>query len=443
MIAIILYITAVVLTSYGVDLLLSFVLESKHKRIVNVDLYTILYLSYTFIMDYCIKSMPIKYVSLYIFIALFIYFVYKGSIIRKIIAYFEFLTVVLFSELITTQIICGELGYSVEEVFKNSVFRSIVNIACAIVQLVIVLIFIFLQKKIRFVLSLSKVILFMCVFLSQALVVTLYNFLFVKYTDGANIVFIFYLFITLMVGLWLLRCMTLLEIKEDTEEKIRNFEKETELISEYYTELSENINNLESIKSEYNDELKNIYEVTGKVSEFEEVVEEVSENKRTNKEINDRSSNVLINNIIANIKAQLDLLNAPYKIDVDVPEIISMNYSDLSSLLINMFGNAIEAIEVYVDESKEGKSVKNKENYFLEGIVKSDGKEIKIEVKNVKSSKQKVRLLDDKYITSKKDKSIHGYGMQIIKRIADKYDGNMEVKYTNNSFENSIRINLA
>ncbi|MBQ3544132.1 MAG: hypothetical protein IJA34_03940, partial [Lachnospiraceae bacterium] len=383
MVAILLYITAVVLTSYGVDLLLSFVLESKYKRIVNVDLYTILYLSYAIIMDYFIKSLPVKYISLYVFIALFIYLVYKGSIIRKIIAYFEFLTVVLFSELITTQIICGELGYSVEEVFKNSVFRSIVNIACAIVQLLIVLIFIFLQKKIRFVLSLSKVILFMCVFLSQALVATLYNFLFVKYTDGANIVFIVYLFITLLLGLWLLRCMTLLEIKEDTEEKIKNFEKETELIAEYYSELSENINNLESIKNEYNYELKNIYEITGKISEFDKAKDD-DKNKKSKEEMTSNKSNVLVNNIISNVKAQLDLLNAPYKIDVDVTENINMDYGDLSSLLINMFVNAIEAVEIYVNELKEGKPVKNKENYFLEGIVNADEKEIKIEIKNIK-----------------------------------------------------------
>ena len=442
MVAILLYITAVVLTSYGVDLLLSFVLESKYKRIVNVDLYTILYLSYAIIMDYFIKSLPVKYISLYVFIALFIYLVYKGSIIRKIIAYFEFLTVVLFSELITTQIICGELGYSVEEVFKNSVFRSIVNIACAIVQLLIVLIFIFLQKKIRFVLSLSKVILFMCVFLSQALVATLYNFLFVKYTDGANIVFIVYLFITLLLGLWLLRCMTLLEIKEDTEEKIKNFEKETELIAEYYSELSENINNLESIKNEYNYELKNIYEITGKISEFDKAKDD-DKNKKSKEEMTSNKSNVLVNNIISNVKAQLDLLNAPYKIDVDVTENINMDYGDLSSLLINMFGNAIEAVEIYVNELKEGKPVKNKENYFLEGIVNADEKEIKIEIKNIKSSKQKVRLLDDKYITSKKDKSIHGYGMQIIKRTVDKYNGDMEVEYTSESFINSVKISLS
>ncbi|MBQ3545510.1 MAG: GHKL domain-containing protein, partial [Lachnospiraceae bacterium] len=100
------------------------------------------------------------------------------------------------------------------------------------------------------------------------------------------------------------------------------------------------------------------------------------------------------------------------------------------------------AVEIYVNELKEGKPVKNKENYFLEGIVNADEKEIKIEIKNIKSSKQRVRLLDDKYITSKKDKSIHGYGMQIIKRTADKYDGNMEVEYTSNSFKNSVTLQL-
>ena len=75
-------------------------------------------------------------------------------------------------------------------------------------------------------------------------------------------------------------------------------------------------------------------------------------------------------------------------------------------------------------------------------MIRANKNELKIEVKNVKSTKQKVRLLEDKYITSKKDKSIHGYGMQIIKRTADKYDGNMEVEYTSNSFKNSVTLQL-
>ena len=261
------------------------------------------------------------------------------------------------------------------------------------------------------------------------------------------IAFLIYIFVALIIDLWLLRSMSLLEIKEDTEEKIKNFEKETELIAEYYSELSDNINNLEYIKSAYNSELKNVYEVTGKISEFEEVREErknVDEEKgiKYNKEENNDKSNMLISNIISKIKTQLDLLNVEYKIDVDVPKEINMDYGDLSSLLINMFGNAIEAIEIYINESKDNKSNKKKVKYYLEGVVDANEKKLQIEVKNVKSSKQKIRMLDDKYITSKKDKNIHGYGMQLIKRVADKYDGSMEVEYTNDSFKNRVIISL-
>ena len=438
----VLYLTGMLISAYYTDELIALVVNRKYKKHWNTIIYTMLILIQVYLGDYLLKSYKFKYVYFYIANWVFIYLLYKGTTLKKALAYIEVVSAVVFTELIGAQVIIGIMGSGAEDIMRLTDMRIFINFICAMALIIVVYIYMFIQKKIKFRISASKLGPIIMVFLSQIIVGSIYNLILFDIGTNVSNLFLFYIFVVLMIDLWLLRSMSLLEIKEDTEGKIKNFEKETELVAEYYSELYENINNLENIKSEYNAELKNIYSITGKISEFQEIREVDIENKAS-EIIKSNKSNVLVNNIISNIKSQLDLLNVQYKIEVDVPEIISMDYSDLSSILINMFGNAIEAIEVYVNELNEGKSVKNKEKYFLEGIVYVNEKEIKIEVKNVKSNKQKVRLLDDKYITSKKDKSIHGYGMQIIKRTVEKYNGNMEVEYTNNSFKNSVICNCS
>jgi hypothetical protein len=61
-----------------------------------------------------------------------------------------------------------------------------------------------------------------------------------------------------------------------------------------------------------------------------------------------------------------------------------------------------------------------------------------LEFENIKSVSNKINKLEDKYITSKQDSSAHGYGMQIIERIAKKYNGEMNATYSSESFRNTV-----
>ena len=48
-----------------------------------------------------------------------------------------------------------------------------------------------------------------------------------------------------------------------------------------------------------------------------------------------------------------------------------------------------------------------------------------------------------KFITTKKDKSNHGIGIENIKKSVKKYDGDMKIEYTKDEFQVSIIINIA
>ena len=149
------------------------------------------------------------------------------------------------------------------------------------------------------------------------------------------------------------------------------------------------------------------------------------------------TDNILVSNILYNVKRQLDKLNCKYELDFDIPKNIKPDSMDLSSLLINIFDNAIEALTIYMAKPK-----KKKIAYHLKAYGKIEDNMLKICVENVKSPSQKTRRLNNTYVTSKVKKELHGYGMQIIDKIVKKYDGNMKVEYTDTRFCNSIELKI-
>ena len=163
-----------------------------------------------------------------------------------------------------------------------------------------------------------------------------------------------------------------------------------------------------------------------------------------NKEIVDeksyvKSENIIVKHIKDGIKIQLEDMNCKYEIDFNIPQNIKVEILDLSSLIVNLCDNAIEAVERCIKSD----SKKDKENFETSQYhIKASGKIVKedlvLEFENIKSISNKVNKLEDKYITSKQDTSAHGYGMQIIERIAKKYDGEMNVEYSGEWFKNTV-----
>ena len=56
------------------------------------------------------------------------------------------------------------------------------------------------------------------------------------------------------------------------------------------------------------------------------------------------------------------------------------------------------------------------------------------------SSTQIPMMVDDRFITTKEDKDAHGLGVESVKRIVDKYNGNISFQYDDEHFEVDILI---
>lgn len=104
------------------------------------------------------------------------------------------------------------------------------------------------------------------------------------------------------------------------------------------------------------------------------------------------------------------------KIDVSInlPEKFSgVDEMDLCNLLGTLMDNAEEACEKVTGKK------------MIELTMAQDADKIFIEIKN--SIKESVLTGNKELITSKSDKSTHGYGMKTIKKIMNKYEGHMDI----------------
>lgn len=105
-----------------------------------------------------------------------------------------------------------------------------------------------------------------------------------------------------------------------------------------------------------------------------------------------------------------------------LPNDLGIESSDICSFFSNLLENAIEAAEKAV---------------FIK--VKKINRTILVIVKNDFTAKPMIK--NGKFITSKKDKIQHGWGIQIIEQIVREYEGSIEYKIKENLLEVSVLLN--
>lgn len=122
--------------------------------------------------------------------------------------------------------------------------------------------------------------------------------------------------------------------------------------------------------------------------------------------------------------------------DIDVTiesDIYKLNIldKDINSVLSNLLDNAIQAA-LQVDEKR-----------WIRIIIKTVNEMLIIKVEN--NHNHKIVKRGREFITSKKDRKIHGLGIKIVRDIVKKYDGYMDVTYDDHNFLVllSMPINMA
>ena len=131
----------------------------------------------------------------------------------------------------------------------------------------------------------------------------------------------------------------------------------------------------------------------------------------------DRALNAVINSRFEKLKN----LGADVHFNLDVDCIIEVTSMDMCTIFSNALDNAIEAVEKIPepDRRKVILKARNKKGYFSLQITNTKRNPIQSDNGNI--------------VTDKKEEG-HGYGIGNIREIVERYNGNMEVSYTENEF---------
>lgn len=123
----------------------------------------------------------------------------------------------------------------------------------------------------------------------------------------------------------------------------------------------------------------------------------------------------VLNYLLKRAKEQLNVVN----IKVQIPEKVSHSF-DIVVLLSNLLENAIEAAQ------------KTEEKYMEVEVLYKKGV-LKARIANSFNFSE-ISLNDRGFLTTKKDKSVHGIGLDSAKRIVEKYNGVLEINQRKERF---------
>lgn len=132
-----------------------------------------------------------------------------------------------------------------------------------------------------------------------------------------------------------------------------------------------------------------------------------------------KTQNRLLDVILSKYTSICEEKNIELEIDIVTDNLSIMNNNDISSLFNNLLDNATESAE------------------------KSENKKMLIQITNVMNSYRKISVINScdtapdtkngELVTTKKNKETHGLGTKSIKKIVDKYDGELDWEYDENA----------
>lgn len=205
--------------------------------------------------------------------------------------------------------------------------------------------------------------------------------------------------------------------KIQLEKEVTALSAQRQAEQRYYEVAEKDMEDMEAIRCDFINRLKDIYSLLEQgihKEEVKEILEHSSENLRGSS-LERYCENAIVNAILTiKIKAawEKDIVVTS---NCSIAKNIGIEEIDICSLFTNLMDNAIEACE----------KIQNAENRLIS--VKAGVRSGYLTVKLENPYIHEVVWEKGRILTSKKDYRNHGYGLKLIKEITDNYDGNMEI----------------
>ncbi len=189
---------------------------------------------------------------------------------------------------------------------------------------------------------------------------------------------------------------------------------------EYRQLTEEHILQMKSVRQELSNQIRKVYqllEAEEKDAKIKDVLQDSMQRLQSTK-VRRYCENSVVNSILTVKKESAEEHGIDMKIGVSVPEYVSIVPIDLCSLFSNLLDNAIEACDKLPENA--GQKV-----IYIKAAIQAGF----LIVKTENTYCQPVQRSGEVIKTSKQDQVNHGYGLQLVRRIADQYEGQINIEY--------------
>lgn len=427
----------VLIQNFIITYFLTSILTPKKNRIYAICIFTlILFISYVMAFNF-FENGPVKSLIATLEHLVLIYFLYKDKFIMKLFSFFICFILMLVTEVMTLSVINLITAGYVKKVTIYSSERVIGLILYNIIFLLLVILFILLWRRIIYKIKTKSLVLFILFPLNQLILLIAIVYDNLVYSDNV-IMYIggIGLLLSVAADIVMFNSVNATSEKLLAEEKLEFLEIQRGLELKYFDLMQYHIKELELIKHDFKNQLQIVYELlesndyNNKIS-AREMVDSLSEDMNKLKGIN-FCKNSLVNTVLAVKKSHADEFGIDTSIQVNIPEEITIEKVDLSSLFLNLFDNAIEACEKITDNQIK-KCISIKASIISGYLV------IKFENTTLKN-----RIIKTYEVikTTKENPKGHGYGLQIVNSIASKYDGNLDIDVQEDKFIVKVTLKI-
>lgn len=226
--------------------------------------------------------------------------------------------------------------------------------------------------------------------------------------------------------------ISLMKLLKSTQEqaKFKVLNEKIDMQYNYYLNIKESQEKVRRLYHDINNHMTNIKIIQNQNEEVGKYINSINE-EITDFESTYNTGNIILD-IILNEKSKLcKSNNIDFLCDIDFSKCNFIEMIDVSSIFSNLIDNAIEACEKIED-------VKYKKYISIRGTIVKSYYIIKCE----NSKTNKIISKSNKILTSKKDKYLHGLGIDSIKSSIKKYDGELDIQTEENKFTAKIYIPL-
>lgn len=213
--------------------------------------------------------------------------------------------------------------------------------------------------------------------------------------------------------------------KEEAKTEVMN--EKLDMQHNYYLSIKESQERVKRLYHDINNHMASINALQNNNEEVNNYINSINEEINKFKNIND-SGNILLNTILYEKNEQCKKYNINFTYDINFSKCGFMEMIDVTSIFSNLLDNAIEACNKIEHSEKRYINIRGTivKKYF---VLKCENSKI-----------NKINIKNNKFLSDKKDKYIHGIGIQSIKSSIKKYNGDLEIKAEDNKFTSMIYI---